>query len=282
MGRIRSTLPLLMLLSSFVTACGQVGLPKVVYVARHGQTEWNRVSRYQGDPDLDEVGYVNRVGLWLLLKDRPINAIYTSERLRTIRTAALLAKEKELTPKAIAALNEIEPGIFEGVCYARFGKPPIDPQAEQCKVLARGTKPELLESEMRRLAAQAEAHGLEGKLPLGESYRDVEERLKVFVQTLHQNYRDSEVLIVAHGVVNRILLAQLLGWPLESTRRLKQYNDQVYRIEYGERPSDAKLFLYTPGAGWKRCLAKPTEGQRFLDCDPSAANEAPASQPTQH
>ena len=47
-----------------VVGCGHVGRPQVIYLSRHGQTEWNRVARMQGDPDLDAVGYVNRLSLW--------------------------------------------------------------------------------------------------------------------------------------------------------------------------------------------------------------------------
>src|SRR3989339_328160 len=90
----------------FMMACGSVGVPKIVYIARHGQTEYNRVGRFQGNPDLDSVGYINRASLWLLLKDRPLAAIYTSKLLRTQRTAELLAVQHGLPILTRADLNE--------------------------------------------------------------------------------------------------------------------------------------------------------------------------------
>ena len=65
--------------------------PKDLYIARHGQTEWNRLGRVQGDPDLNAKGYEDRVSLYLALREAGIEAVYSSALLRTRRTAALLA-----------------------------------------------------------------------------------------------------------------------------------------------------------------------------------------------
>ena len=120
-------LPVLMLACA---ACHTMGTPKVIYLARHGQTEWNRVGRFQGDPDLDPVGYANRVSLWLQLRDRPLKAIYTSALQRTQRTAELLAKEKKLPIQPRAEINEIHPGVFEGLCYADVDPDEVDAYVE--------------------------------------------------------------------------------------------------------------------------------------------------------
>ncbi|MDX1572356.1 MAG: hypothetical protein R3200_17880, partial [Xanthomonadales bacterium] len=60
---------------------------------------------------------------------------------------------------------------------------------------------------------------------------------------------------------------QLLGWPLKKVMRLRQANDQVYRIE---KPGTAeqRIFLYTPGTGWKACSPPERPGVRHLDCAP--------------
>jgi hypothetical protein len=92
------------------------------------------------------------------------------------------------------------------------------------------------------------------------------------------------VLVVGHGVVNRALLHHLMGWPLKRVSRLRQENDQVYKLEIGRGPPS--LSLYTPGVGWRRC-SPPTRTVRRLNCAPKPersppppAEPAPAEQET--
>lgn len=273
--RARSTLLLLFALSP--AAC-RLGVPHVIYLARHGQTEYNRVSRLQGDPDLDAVGYLDRVGLWLLLKDRPIREIYTSELQRTQRTAALVARERGIELRVRSALNEIQPGVFEGLCYGWLMPDHREPGIEECMVPARGSRSTALLPRLRPLAAPLrDKRSLTVKLPQGESYADVIARTTPFVEELSRRAQGDEILIVAHGVVNRVLLHQLGGWSMPQVRRVRQHNGQVFRIENARTPA-ARVFLYTPGRGWTRCTP-PGPGDRGLDCSPPEQPPPPATPP---
>ena len=82
---------------------------------------------------------------------------------------------------------------------------------------------------------------------------------------LYRRATDQQVLIVGHGVLNRVLLHRLMKWPLKAVSYLRQENDQVYKLV------GRKLSLYTPGHGWKPC-SKPKPGQRYLDCNPGPKN----------
>jgi broad specificity phosphatase PhoE len=259
-----------------VQGCGHIGKPKVIYLARHGQTEWNRKVRFQGDPDLDSVGYINRVGLWLLFKDRPVTAVYTSERLRTRRTAELVARQHKLKIQTRAALNEIDPGVMEGLCRSQVVRKVTEGQ--DCAVRVRGSRPEQTLKAVRKLYKAAWWDRLDGKLPLGQSFRDMIEQVRPFVEELERGLKDREVLVVGHGVVNRALLHHLMGWPLKLVSRLRQDNDQVYRLETGRGPPS--LSLYTPGVGWRRC-SPPTRPVARLNCAPRPERKRvlPTSQP---
>ncbi len=249
--------------------CAGIGTPKVIYLARHGQTEWNRVSRLQGDPDLDAVGYLNRVSLWMLLRDQPLVAIYTSAARRTQRTAALIARHKQLKIQPWPAINEIQPGVLEGICYALLNpeRAAKSPESRQCVVAARGSRPQVILPALRKLTAKSfGSHSLTTRVPQGESYQDLLDRTAPFIDHLRRRHVDGKVLIVAHGVINRILLHRLLGWSIEQVRKLRQENDQVYRIE-GAGTASPHVALYTPGVGWKRCSA-PRPGDKRLDCAP--------------
>ena len=201
-----------------VQACGHIGPPRVIYLARHGQTEWNRKARFQGDPDLDAVGYINRYSLWRLTRTRPIHAIYTSKRLRTRRTAELVARQHGVEAKPRAALNEIEPGVIEGMCFGELLPEEAEYRGLGCEVRARGSNPEVALRHAREELRRAWSDPMDGKLPQGESFRDVVTRTRTFVDELERGLSRREVLVVGHGVANRALLHHILKWPLTRVR----------------------------------------------------------------
>lgn len=246
-----------------------MGLPKVIYLARHGQTEWNRVNRYQGDPDLDEVGYLNRVSLWHLLKDRPIAAVYTSQLRRTQKTAELVVKQHDLTLEPRAALNEINSGVLEGICFSHMAPQLAAPSDHECEVPPRGSNPDATLKVVQAAFAQVAKDHSNGHFPLAESYGDVAKRTAPFVEELRRGFREREVLVVGHGVVNEILLHHLMGWPLDAVIRLRQENDQVFALTVPEK-GPPRLSLYTPGHGWRMCRSAPRSGDKHLDCHPTA------------
>jgi broad specificity phosphatase PhoE len=260
-----------LLTTTLFCACGSMGRPDVIYLARHGQTEWNRVSRFQGDPDLDPVGHLNRVSLWRLLRKEPLHAIYTSELLRTRRTAELVAKEHKLPIKVQRSLNEMSPGVFEGTCFGQLVGPEHSKRSDEaCAVQVRGSRPDETIQWMRGELAKIWKQRLTGRLPQGENYDDLVRRVRPFVAELDRGWSGRRVLIIGHGVINRVLLHRLMGWPLQFVAHLRQENDQVFKITRADsgRP---ELALFTPGVGWKRCSA-PKVGQSHLDCNPGPAD----------
>jgi len=269
---------LALLLAVTLPGCASQGMPDVIYLARHGQTEWNRLSRWQGNPDLDQVGYLHRVSLWNLLKEEPIRAIYTSSKLRTQRTAELLAKQHGLEVNVRPGLDEISPGIAKGICYSQIAPHKAKPSMKKCEVSTRGRPPEEALKVVQAAYREQEKDPVNGRMPLGESLKDIADRSAPVVKELRLGLANRKILVIAHGVMNRALLHQIMGWPLKNLARLRQENDQVYRIE-GADGGKPKLFLYTPGSGWKRCIKAPKAGQRHLDCSPKPAPPKPAPAP---
>lgn len=260
-------------------ACASSGTPQVIYLARHGQTAYNRVGRFQGDPDLDAVGYLNRVSLWNLLRERPIAAVYTSERLRTRRTAELVARQHGLSIQPRAALNEIHGGVFEGICFSQMAPERARPSDRECEVRSRGARVEHVLPLVEKLYREGMRDRVEGKFPLAESVGDVARRVATFVDELRRGLLEREVLVVGHGVVNRLVLHHLMGWPLASVVSLRQENDQVFRFETdGEKV--VRLSLFSPGQGWRECRSAPTAETKRLDCHPPERElHAPAAPP---
>ena len=86
-----------------------------IYIARHGETDWNLQHRLQGWTDiaLNETGRRQAQDLAERLTGVHLDHIYTSELGRSRETAAALLGHAQVT--ALVELNERNMGQYEGV-----------------------------------------------------------------------------------------------------------------------------------------------------------------------
>jgi broad specificity phosphatase PhoE len=243
----------------------QAPLPEVkdLYIARHGQTEWNRIGRWQGDPDLDPKGYEDRVALFLALQDVPLERIVTSDKQRTRRTAEPIARQRAIRARADADLDEMDGGLLTGLCYSMLDDKAHPPAFAECRAGQAGpTDPRVLEY-VRSHGAAREQDKLAARPPGGESYLDGQVRIRRFLRRHRDDIARRTMLVVAHGGTNRILLAELMGWPLASLVRNNQENDWVYRVQRLDDGS-RRLSLLRDGT-WRACEGPP-DPQQGLAC----------------
>lgn len=90
-----------------------------IYYVRHGQTEWNRLGKYQGKSDipLNEVGKAQARQTKELLDHVTFDIVYCSPLQRARETAAIIVGEKEVDIVVDERLMERSFGCFEG-CQA--------------------------------------------------------------------------------------------------------------------------------------------------------------------
>ncbi|HWB23175.1 MAG TPA: histidine phosphatase family protein [Gaiellaceae bacterium] len=85
-----------------------------LFLARHGQTDWNLAHRWQGDPPLNDTGRAQARALAESLAAIPLDGIYSSDLARARETAeiagGLLGLEVEIDPR----LGEIDVGEWVG------------------------------------------------------------------------------------------------------------------------------------------------------------------------
>src|SRR5437868_4346988 len=96
----------------------QEEMRRVVYLARHGETDWNRAGRWQGwtDVPLNPTGEAQALALAEKLRDRTIARIVSSHLARARRTAEIVAGALSVTDIATDAdLKERGFGLFEGL-----------------------------------------------------------------------------------------------------------------------------------------------------------------------
>ena len=91
-------------------------------LARHGETDWNRESRWQGwaDPPLNETGREQARALRDQLRETPFDAVYSSDLRRAHETAEIVAAPHDVPVFADPGLREIDVGSWSGLTHAEI------------------------------------------------------------------------------------------------------------------------------------------------------------------
>ena len=98
-------------------------MSSLLYLVRHGETEWNRQQRIQGSTDipLNETGRAQALRTaTLLLTARP-RLVFTSPLVRALETAEIIARTLEVDePTPVPDLVERNYGEAEGLDYRQI------------------------------------------------------------------------------------------------------------------------------------------------------------------
>src|SRR5471030_1289483 len=89
----------------------------IIYLIRHGQTEWNLEMRMQGHKDspLTKLGKTQSQGLHDRLTNEKIDLIYCSESKRAYDTATAIKGNRNIPIHTTNKLKEIHMGKWEGM-----------------------------------------------------------------------------------------------------------------------------------------------------------------------
>jgi broad specificity phosphatase PhoE len=161
----------------------------VIYVARHGETDWNREGRYQGqrESQLTDIGTAQARALADALAPEPITRVIASPLARCLDTARPLAQRLNVALESDTALIEIAHGTWEGRLRSAIERD--DPVA------------------MQMWREHPDRLQFEG----GESLAQVNERWRAFVRQLG----DADgVAIVTHDVIVRLAILTATGTAL--------------------------------------------------------------------
>jgi broad specificity phosphatase PhoE len=184
-----------------------------LYIARHGETDWNVLHRLQGwtDRPLNETGRRQAVALADSLKGIRLDAIYSSTLSRSRDTARTVAGST-MTVKSLDALRERNYGHYQG---------------------GSDTAPEYL----RR------SNDWTDRLDDGESLDQLLARSRESLAQIRREHPSGNVLIVAHRITNQMLLRALLDLTPDQSVKIVQDNDEVYLVELdpGAKPRLWKL-----------------------------------------
>ncbi|WP_017710998.1 histidine phosphatase family protein [Prochlorothrix hollandica] len=190
-------------------------------LVRHGETEWNRMQRFQGQIDipLNANGHSQAQKAATFLKDVSLDFAITSPLLRPKETAEAIVKEHSgLDLATDDRLKEIGHGLWEGKLESEI-------QADYGPLLqAWKDSPATVQ------------------MPEGENLQQVWDRAVAAWQDIVTQAPDGSTgLVVAHDAVNKAILCHVLGLQPQDFWAVKQGNGAVTVVDYPKKLAAAPV-----------------------------------------
>jgi broad specificity phosphatase PhoE len=188
-----------------------------IILARHGQTIWNvgaspEGERFRGriDLPLNDRGRDQAVALSERLAREPIAAIYASFLKRAIATAEPTAERLGINVQTLEGIVDID--------YGEWQEHRHDEIAERHPALYR----QWLDEPHR------------ARIPGGESLDAVRKRSMAALHSVIAEHDNETILLVAHQVINKVLVCAMLGLDNSHFWRIGQDNGCCNIFEHAE------------------------------------------------
>ena len=193
--------------------------PRLLLV-RHGETNWNKESRFQGirDIPLNDNGRSQGRKASNFLKDVAIDFAVSSSMMRPKETAEIILEQHEgVVLNSTPELIEICHGLWEGMLETEI-------KAEYADLLQQWKdKPETVQ------------------MPEGENLQQVWDRGVFAWNKIVAEHSDTDTpetgLVVAHDAINKVIICYLLGLKPDNFWNIKQGNCCVSVIDYPQGAS---------------------------------------------
>ena len=177
-------------------------------LVRHGETDWNRERRFQGhaDPPLNEEGREQARELARRLAGEDIAAVYTSDLLRALETAEILATALDAEVVALRELREIDVGNWQGLTWPEIEERHPDGAARWHR----------------------DGHGWDS----GETYEQLGDRIVAALREIASNHPAQRIVVVGHGGTVRATRAFVEGVSVTESRQRSAAigNCEVFRV----------------------------------------------------
>jgi len=170
------------------------------------------VRRYNGhrDVDITETGVRQMFQLRDRLKEAPLTAIYSSDLIRTVKGADIIGEHHAAPRVRKPEFRERNVGVWEGMAFEEIEREYPD--------------------EWRAWLGDI----VHFAPPGGESLLDVSHRVLPALKMVIEGNHGSEILLVAHGGVNRVILSQAMGLDLARVFHMEQAFGGLNIIDYYE------------------------------------------------
>jgi probable phosphoglycerate mutase len=165
-------------------------------IIRHGETDWNVEKRIQGHTDipLNAVGRAQALAMAFSAAHQRFHAIYSSDLMRAMETAQVLAQREDLVVNPLPQLRERHFGLFQGITAAQGAE----------------RYPEAYAHYMAR--------DLDYSFETGESLCQFAERVAGGIDWLVRHHSGQTIAAVSHSGVLDVVYRRATGRPLQTPR----------------------------------------------------------------
>jgi len=185
-------------------------IPTRLYLVRHGQVANFSEATYNGHNDVDITAHGVRQleAVADRLKDEDLAGVYCSDLIRTRKGADIIAAHHGLIPQSRPALRELDVKLWEGL------------------------NADGIEKQFPGAFDAWRAQGAEYRIPGGESIRDLAERAIPALREILGAHDGKTIALVAHGGVNRVILADAMGAGFDHLYSIEQDYGCMNSIDY--------------------------------------------------
>jgi broad specificity phosphatase PhoE len=184
---------------------------KKIYIIRHGQTDFNLQGIVQGsgvDSSLNQTGRAQARAFFEMYKYVAFDKVYTSLLRRTTESVKDFIG-LGIPQEKLEGLNEISWGTNEGQ--------KITPEED---------------AYYHWMLKQWQNGNTAERIKGGESPEDVVLRQRVAINQFMSHEEEKTILICMHGRAMRILLCELLNYPLKSMDVFEHQNLCLYQLDF--------------------------------------------------
>lgn len=188
----------------------EIGKPTRIYLIRHGEVVNHHEGRYNGfnDVDITEEGVKQMKSVAERLNGAKVSAVYCSDLIRAYRGAEIINNGRSLPIIKKRELRERNIGVWENLTLEEIMKAYKD--------------------EWNRFLNDV----VDFKPDSGESMKEVDARVNKELTKIVEDHKGDEILMVAHGGVNRTVLCRALALDLKYLFRIEQRYGALNIIDY--------------------------------------------------
>ncbi len=182
----------------------------IIILVRHGETQWNRKELFRGriDVNLNSRGLSQAEATAQALARTEIKAFYSSPLTRAFETGETIARRHNLPVKALAGLNDMNFGKWQGLPLRR------------------------VRSEFKEDFDKWVNNPQQFRPPGGETLDEIRDRAMASLRKIIMRHKNETVLMASHRVVNKVLLCAVLGLDNSHFWNIKQNTCAINIFDY--------------------------------------------------